>query len=258
MQYDISDALDAIDTPELVGRRPTTSRYDFTPAKLSRKTNTKTNVVIVSPKTDELRALNITQRGRHHSTSFEIQRIIPGLNKSGTLYERPDLRNPKLNTLNPKKFNPEDKATSAWRLGTFVLVVKGATSEFRKVRNLFSDGEVWNARSLQVIHRPWGLPSCLPYDDGGVPLKIVFPKRDMSVKEGGGRAFEAGEPLLVLTTPGEDPDVMLPVIDFEGYRGEVYKLDVSYGVVEVPWGVLVNKHVSSSSLIQNIRMWTMT
>lgn len=88
------------------------------------------------------------------------------------------------------------------------------------------------------------MPPTLPYDDGGVPLKIVFPRHDMSVKEGGGRAFEGGEPLLVLTAPGEDSDVMLPVIDFEGYRGEVFKLDVFYNVVDVPWSVRVNRQVS--------------
>lgn len=108
---------------------------------------------------------------------------------------------------------------------------------------MYGDEESWSARSLQVIYRPWGLPSTLPLDDEGVPLKIAYPKRDMEVVEGYGRAFEAGEPLLVLTKAGEDEDVMLPVIDFEGYRGEINKLDLYYCPEEVPWGVLVNREV---------------
>ena len=78
----------------------------------------------------------------------------------------------------------------------------------------------------------------------GVPLKIVYPMVDIAKERGGGCAFEAGEPLLVLTRPGEDPDVALPVINFEGFRGEVYKGLVYYNVDPEPWGVLVNAEVS--------------
>jgi len=248
MQTYIDDALDAVDETSRTKRQPTTSSYSITPLQLCRKQTTKTNVTILCPRGNNLRALNILHNNRQYPTCFDIQRIIPGLNKSGTLYERPDHENPRLGTLNSKQFNPEDKTSYAWRLGTFVLVVKAASGEYRKVRNLYSDEEIWNARSLQIINRPWGLPRHLPYDDGGVPFKIVFPKRDTSAEEGGGRVFEAGEPLLVLTNPGEDSDVMLPVIDFEGYRGEIYKLDVIYGMIDVPWGVLVNQAVSSACL----------
>lgn len=228
-------------------RLPPTSKYDISPNKLHTKSSTKTDVIMVAPRSEELRSFSAQSlSSRRTSYSFDIQRIIPGLNKSGTLYERPDLSNPKLQRLNPSRFNPSDKATSAWRLGTFVLVRRGATNEVRLVRNIYGDEEKWNARSLQVVYRPWSLPDTLPYDEKGVPLKIAFPKRDLYAKEAGGRAFEAGEPLLVLTKPGEDGDVMLPVIDFEGYRGEVYKLELFYGVVEMPWGVKVNKMVRAS------------
>ena len=244
MQLDVVEALGVVETPAKL-RKATTSVFSTTPEKLARKKTTKTDVLIITPKGDDLRALKIPSTKSRYHNAFDIQRLIPGLNKSGTLYERPDHHNPKLRKLNPKTFT-EDKDTSAWRLGTFVLVLKGANKEIRKVRNIYNDEETWNARSLQHVHRPWGLPGTLPYDEGGVPFKIVFPKYDMSVREGYGRAFEAGEPLLVLTAPEEDADVMLPVIDFEGYRGEINKLDVVYGHVRVPWNIRVNERVSIS------------
>ena len=125
-----------------------------------------------------------------------------------------------------------------------LLLVEGSKNDpVRGMRNIKGEMKMLSGRLLKPVDMPWGLPTTLPYDENGVPLKIAYPKMDIDKKLGGGRMFEAGEPLLVLTKLGEDPDVMLPVIDFEGYRGEIYYGHLHYCVDPEPWDFFVNRQV---------------
>lgn len=125
-------------------------------------------------------------------------------------------------------------------------------SAVREMVNIHSSVKDISGKLLRTIEFPWGLPTTLPFateKEGGVPLKIAYPRMNLGKEKGGGRTFEAGEPLLVLTRPGEDADCALPVVDFEGGRGEVYAGDLIVGLEKVPWGVRVNRVVSSSFLV---------
>lgn len=216
------------------------------------KHDTRTNVILHGPTPEELMERGVSLSEQKKAGRFIIQRLIPGLNKSGFLFDVDSMEPEFIEDWNP--FIEDSRAN--WRYGSMLLLAGGLKTDLQRgMRNMKGDTRTLSGRLLQTIHLPWGLPTTLPFDSNGVPLKIVYPKFDISKEKGMGRAFEAGEPLLVLTAPGEDPDVMLPVIDFEGYRGEIYREHVHYRVDPTPWGILVNREVCYFLVTEYLFAW---
>lgn len=208
---------------------------------LADKYDTRTTVSLKTPTIKSRRGNKKIRWPKAKVQKFVVYRIIPPSDKAGS-FENVDPA-----AFCENNWNPKDDFE--WGYGSMLLSITPESSsaggdQIRLMRNMIGGERRFASRVLQKIHLPWNLPTNLPFDEGGVPLKMAVAKELIPWKDAGGRQVEKGEIILVLTRDGAAEDCMVPFIDWEGFRGMVSGslLLFDHG----SWSLTVNAKVKSS------------